>query len=392
MEFDVLIIGAGPIGCSVAQRVSKEGFSVAVIEEHREIGEPVQCSGLVTKRVLEFLPDERSLLNTVKGAEVFSPGGHRLVIGGRSKKAVVLDRAMFDRHMAEAASRDGAEMQLDTQAVAAKRTSDAVEATLIHGKKTSKATCKILVGADGVKSNVAKWFGLSRPKITVSGFQAEMVGGDFDEDFVSLYVGNDVAPGFFSWIIPAGDTIRVGLCVRKGSAYEYFNRFLENPLIAKRLEETEPISYQAGMIPFGLSKRTAADNVVIVGDAACQVKATSGGGLYTGLASAAECAKVLVNALESEDHSHASLITYEKMWFEKVGKELKRDVMLHQAFSKLSDKKFEKIFDLVDRRDILDLVTERGDIDYPSKLGWRLVKMEPRLLRFASPALRALFS
>jgi flavin-dependent dehydrogenase len=180
--------------------------------------------------------------------------------------------------------------------------------------------------------------------------------------------------------------------VREGSAYEYFSRFLKNPLVAKRLEEAEPISYQAGMIPFGLSKRTAADNVVIVGDAACQVKATSGGGLYTGLASAAECANVLVNSLESKDHSHASLSRYEKMWFERVGKELKRDLMLHRAFARLSDKKFEKVFDLVDREDILDLITKRGDIDYPSKLGWRLVKMEPRLLRFATPALRALFS
>jgi flavin-dependent dehydrogenase len=73
------------------------------------------------------------------------------------------------------------------------------------------------------------------------------------------------------------------------------------------------------MIPFGVSKRTADDNVVIVGDAACQVKATSGGGLYTGLVSAAECASALVVALEAGDHSHASLSAYEKAWYDRVG-------------------------------------------------------------------------
>jgi hypothetical protein len=59
---------------------------------------------------------------------------------------------------------------------------------------------------------------------------------------------------------------------------------------------------------------------------------------------------------------------------------------------RLSDKQMERIFDLTDREDILDIITNRGDMDYPSKLGWRLVKKEPRLLRFATPALRALFS
>jgi len=179
--------------------------------------------------------------------------------------------------------------------------------------------------------------------------------------------------------------------VREGNAYDHFERFLQHPLVSESLTEAESISYQAGMIPFGLSKRTADDNVVVVGDAACQVKATSGGGLYTGLVSAEECSVVLADSLESKDHSRAFLSAYEKAWFERVGKELKRDLLLHRAFAKLTDKQFERIFHLVDNREILDIITEMGDMDYPSKLGWRLVKKEPRLLRFATPALRALF-
>ncbi|MFQ6107580.1 MAG: geranylgeranyl reductase family protein [Thermoplasmata archaeon] len=391
MESDVLVVGAGPIGCLVAERLCRKGFSVVVAEEHREIGEPVQCSGLVTNRVVEFLPNERNVLNRVKGAVIFSPSGHRITIGGDSDKALVLDRAMFDRGLAEAASRAGAQMLLDTHVIAARRSSTGVGVTLAHAKDTSNLECKILVGADGVKSSVARWFDLSRPEITVSGFQAEMFCAGSDDDLVSLYVGNDVAPGFFAWIIPAGDTLRVGLCVREGNAYDYFERFLGNPLVSKRLAEAEPLSYQAGMIPLGLSRRTADDNIVIVGDAACQVKATSGGGLYTGLASAEECSKILVESLESEDYTRSVLSGYEDAWFERVGRELKRNLLLHKAFARLNDRQFERIFDLIDRQDILDIISERGDMDYPSRLGWRLVKKEPRLLKFATPALRALF-
>ena len=59
MQADVLIVGGGPAGAAVAKGLSKNGFSVIIVEEHREIGRPVQCSGLVSPRVLEIAGSSR---------------------------------------------------------------------------------------------------------------------------------------------------------------------------------------------------------------------------------------------------------------------------------------------------------------------------------------------
>src|SRR5207237_758906 len=101
--------------------------------------------------------------------------------------------------------------------------------------------------------------------------------------FVKLFIGNEVAPGFFGWIIPSGDTARVGLCLGEGNAYAYLEKMLQRPEVRQYTRGAQPILYIAGGIPLGFPKRTYADNVIVVGDAACQTKAVSGGGIFTAL-------------------------------------------------------------------------------------------------------------
>jgi len=54
-EFDVAVIGGGPIGGFVAKEIAGEEFKVAIFEEHENIGTPLKCAGLVTPRVFQFL-------------------------------------------------------------------------------------------------------------------------------------------------------------------------------------------------------------------------------------------------------------------------------------------------------------------------------------------------
>lgn len=391
MDFDVAVIGAGPTGGYTADVLSRKGWRVALIEEHRKIGYPVQCAGLVTPRIFEIVDKRSTVVNKIRGAEIYSPSGREITIDGRETEAVVLDRAAFDREIARDALLHGATSFLGSTALDAERTEKGIEVALQTPEKLVKIGCKILIGADGIRSNVAKWFQLPKAESIVKGFEAELLEVDCDPRFAKIFVGNDVAPGFFSWIIPSGETARVGLCVSGGSAYHHFNLLFRVGEASRFLKDARTISFVAGAIPFGYLSRTATDNVMIVGDAACQAKATTGGGIYTGMVAAKICADTALLALETEDFSKRFLSRYHRSWKRAIGRELKRDLHIHRLYRELTDEQFEELFDLIDNEEIIELISEQGDITFPSNIGWHLLRKEPRFLRYLTPALKSLF-
>ena len=390
--FDVVIVGAGPAGGLAAQRIARKGYEVAVVEEHREVGEPIQCGGLVTPRVFDYVRCRETILGEIHGAEIFSPKGHRLRIDGHETEAVVVDRAMFDRAILTEAIRAGAHTFLGAQAQGAIHADGGVEVVIDHDGRRETVRGKILIGCDGVRSNVAKWFHILRPKKILPGFEVELAGVRGDPGFVKLFVGNAVAPGFFGWIIPSGDTARVGLCVSEGNAYAYLTKMLEHPAVAQYTKGAQPILYIVGGIPIGFPRRTYADNVMIVGDAACQAKATSGGGIFTSLHCADLAAATALEALEKGDYSARMMHRYHRAWTRSIGKELRKDLAIHESFERLTDPQFEELFDIFDDPDVLRLIETTADIDFPSKIGWTLIRKDPRILKYVGKALRTMIA
>lgn len=391
VDFDLLVIGAGPVGGYVAGRVAEKGYQVALVEEHREVGEPVQCGGLITPRVFDLVPGKETIVNAVHGADIYSPAGRHVRIDARETEAVVVDRAKFDQAIVTHALKRGVRSFLGAKAVGARYANGGVEVVVDHDGEQKPLTASLLVGADGVQSVVAKWFKILRPKHILPGFEVEMTGVEGDPGFVKLFVGQKVAPGFFGWIIPSGeDTGRVGLCVREGNAFAYLERMMREGPAAPFVKRAQPLLYIAGGIPLGFPRRTYAERVMIVGDAACQVKGTSGGGIYSGLRCAAHCATTALEALERGDFSSRQLRRYHRAWSRTVGKELRKDLAIFDSFATLRDEQFEELFDLFGTPEMIRIIEEEGDIDFPSKVGWRLLREEPRLLKYAGKALRTM--
>ena len=116
MNYDVIVVGAGPAGSAAARECARLGLSTLCLEEHGTIGYPVQCAGLLSTAAFDEcrIPSERSILNKVTGARVISGAGSELLIDAKKTKALVVDRGTLDREMAEAAANAGAEFRLKT--------------------------------------------------------------------------------------------------------------------------------------------------------------------------------------------------------------------------------------------------------------------------------------
>ena len=388
-----MVVGAGPVGGKVAGIIAENGFKVLLIEEHREIGRPLQCAGLVTPRVLRLVDFDVKILNRVRGAEIFSPLGSKLKIQAGETKALVIDRAGFDKAMIKDAVIKGAVLSLGTKVVSAVRSNGCVELRVIKGKNSEKIIANLLIGADGVQCNIARWFKLPLPKIMLSAFESEMVNVRLEPEFVKVFIGKSIAPNFFAWAIPLdeeGSKANIGLCSFNAvhNAHHYFKRLLE----LEFLREARALRYMAGAVPIGTSDKTYDDNVMIVGDAAGQVKPTSGGGVYYGIKCAEHCGVTAVKALEEQDFSSSLLSEYQSAWQRDIGRELKRGLRLHKIFCSLKDEDMEKIIKVLSREENLSIISEYGDIDYPSKLALMLFRKSPSLIKYLGPIVKGYFN
>ncbi len=384
--YDVIIIGAGPSGGFVAKILAEHKASVALVEQHQTIGHPVHCAGLVSPRIFEMfgIPSEQIIQNNIKKANIHSPGGQILTIGGDKIQAYRIDRARFDMHLVNEAKKNGVSLFTHEKVLSIQKSSQNIDVETSSGLHIKS---KIVVGADGPYSRVRDVFGFSQPKELLRGVGAQLLDTNLQGSTVEIFVGTKVAPGFFAWMIPTnqkGTKAHVGLCIQKNSSQPpmtYLRNLFLNPFSSNYLSDAV-IEYQTGgVIPIGPLEKTSDERVLLVGDAAAQVKPTSGGGIYPGLLCARHCANTIYDALCTQQYDAMFFQKYHDAWRKDIGKELSRGMYFRKLFTRLSDEHFDKYIKKFQQDPIKEIIYEYGDIDYPSKLVKPLLKKTPSLLR-----------
>jgi geranylgeranyl reductase family protein len=355
-RFDVVVVGGGPAGAVTARVAATAGASVLVLERRTRIEEPSACAGLVSPRTLSVLgASEACVIRRLRGVTFHAPGGGSLSVRATSDRALVVDRSVLERELLGRAAEAGADVRLGTTATAWR--DGVVRFDSPGGAET--ASCAVLVGADGPESQVASWSGL---RIASSGLRAVQVEIELpyqEADNVHVFVGRRVAPGFFAWSIPAQDgRFRVGLAVGPGVDPAPH----VEALLAARFPNRRIVSRIEGVIPLAPGGRIVADDVLLVGDAAAQVKPLSGGGLYFG-GLCARAAGRAAAATAAHDRL-APLRRYEDACRRLIGAETQFGAAARSIRDALDDEEWNRVLAILDDRDLLALVAERIDLDH----------------------------
>jgi digeranylgeranylglycerophospholipid reductase len=281
----IAIIGAGPVGSYAASLLAGD-FEVKVFEEHPGVGLPVQCTGIVTQEIFNFIPKRSNfVLNKVDEIRILSPNNKFLKLS-LDKPDIILDRQKFDQYFYNLARKNGAEFFFSHRFI--KDQGSVAFIKDLKSGKLKKFKFSHLIGADGPLSPVAKDAGIFGNKKFFTGIQA--VVKKRNSNIIDFYP----VKGGFGWAVPEDrNTLRIGVA-SEANPREQFNHLLKR-------YKGKVVAKQGGIIPiFNPAASVRKENVFLAGDAAGFVKATTGGGLVPGLQSAEILAKSIIRSQSYE--------------------------------------------------------------------------------------------
>jgi digeranylgeranylglycerophospholipid reductase len=346
----ITIVGAGPVGNYLAYLFSKQGKEVRVIEEHKEIGKPVQCAGIVTSEFEKIVkPTNKFLINKIKRAKIYSTKKNFIEMK-LQKENLIIDRTKLDFYLHEMAQSNGAKYFLGERFEGNTKNKVKIGSNVLESD--------YIVGADGPFSTVAKHNDLlcNRKFVVGSQIRAKI---ECEKDLVEFYPGI----GCFGWVIPENEEVaRVGVV-----SYSKPNNDL-NKLIDMRCKNCKVIDRQGGFIPIYNPKQVLKrGSVLLIGDAATQVKSTSFGGLVPGM--------IAANVMSKDINKYGSNAR------KRLHKDLYVGLLMRKIMDRFNEKEFDDFIKLFGK-ERLKRVLEDNDRDFPTKFMFKLALAEPRLLKY----------
>jgi len=375
---DAVVVGGGPVGSFAALSLARLGAEVTVFEEHAEIGIPSHCAGHLSirslKRVGLYPLGGKIVENTFSQANFYSPMGAELSVRLARPVTCAVNRALFDKYLAEKAEAAGARYCLSSRVRSLLIEDGHVKGVNVEQNgKREDVLAKIVVDSEGITSRLLKQAGLSafNRQGLVYAAEAEVENlKDVPLDAVEVFLGKDYAPGFYAWLIPRLDgTAKVGLATRTGNPKELLQRFMRKHPVASRKLGTAKITQVAfhSISLGGPIGKAYASGFLAVGDAASQVKPTTGGGVIFGLTCARIAAQVASEAIKRGDVSANYLRLYQKRCKDTVGFDVNVLLRMRKFLNALSDEQLDAALRFCTRIGVNKTLADVDEIDFQGR-------------------------
>ncbi len=345
----VSIVGGSVAGFLAAREIASKGIDVTVYEEHREIGIPEKCDGLVSSSgmsELGLVPPSSVIQNALTKCRFFSPSMKEVDIDARKQNVVVLDRSRFDKYLAEEASRAGAKIEVGKRVSSYSQTQDRASLKI----ESDEISSEILLDCSGYESYIRGG------GATLQGAQYIVYGKWFEKSTVEVYVDPKDAPGFFKWVIPlSSDIAKIGVAGNGINSFGVMDSFVKEKGAQAFRKAAAPV------IASGTVKNFVEGRIARAGDSAGQAKPTSGGGIYTGGFGGMLAGRAAAKATKSKDIG--ALKEYESGWKGEFGEEFKLQLYARNTFAKMDAKQLDQLIEMIAASDVPKKISEEGDFD-----------------------------
>lgn len=306
MIYDAVVVGGGPSGATAAEDLARSGHRVAMIDR---AGRIKPCGGAIPPRLIrDFHIAETQLLAKITTARMISPSGRRVDIPIENGFVGMVDRADFDEYLRTRAVSAGATRITGTYTAITRDHGQ----THVHYRNqacgtTQRITTRVVIGADGARSTVARDevqggdripYVMAYHEIIESPARDSGHSGDYHPDRCDVIYDGAISPDFYGWVFPHGASASVGMgSMVKGVDLKHATAKLR---AAAGLAQCRTLRKEGAPIPLKpLDRWDNGRDVVLAGDAAGVVAPASGEGIYYAMAGGRVAAMAAAATLQS---------------------------------------------------------------------------------------------
>jgi len=391
-NYDLVVVGGGPAGSSVAYEAAKNGIKVALLEKEETIAHSVRTSGVTwIESIKEFgIPDD--FYNPIKNYSFCSPN-NEVTITDTIPHAAVLDVRKTYRWLAQQAEKHGADIFLKTNIKDVIKNEDGdivgVSGTSKDGEVIFHS--KVVIDASGFSSVVSKSMGfVTQWERFGAGAEYEVMAENVDKETWWLMVGQKYSPVGYAWIFPVGNNIvRIGVGVGKPESAVDPTERLKDLMDSKmgpisKLGKITPIEFHYGLIPNdGLTRKTVYNNLILVGDSAGQANPLVLEGIRYAIKFGRIAGKIASEAIKLGKTDEDALYAYEENWKKDIQAKIKSAGKVQDRWIGLSDEEWDKELDIINEltpEEFLDFIKADFGLSNMIKLAAHHPKLAVRQL------------
>ena len=305
--YDVVIIGAGLAGLQCAKLLSGGGAKILLVDRKTDLSRGIHTTGIFVRKTFEdfdFPPE--TLGRAVRNVRLYSPKLKSLDLTSEKDEFRVGKMALLYESFLRDCIAGGAEFLNETRYVSAQTETGKTIIKLEKNGAAFAVEAKVLVGADGAVSRVAKDLKLDENREWIVGYEEVYRSNPAKkEPRLDCFLDAELAPGYLAWAADDGEEIHIGVGgyaagFNPREALKIFKTKIAGEIVD--LKTAEIVETRGGRIPVGgILRRIANENGLLVGDAAGAVSPLTAGGLDPCLRLSAMAAQVILERLSADN-------------------------------------------------------------------------------------------